>query len=154
MCVESGERILGFKSYIYTFNTWVVRKVRSDFCSVALEKVWIYLNDWKQMTCVHIVKDGTSGLFGKKVWLWYVIFYQFYTPLNMEENKVHFRHLILFFYRKGENVTHAVNEICAVYGEGAVTDRTVRKWFTRLKAGDFILKFQERSGRPSTTDED
>jgi len=50
------------------------------------------------MTCVHIVKDGTSGILGKKFDC--VNFCQFYTPLNMEENKVHFRHLMLFFYRK------------------------------------------------------
>ena len=98
-----------------------------------------------------MVKDGTSGIFGKKVWLRYVILCQFYTPLNMEENKVHFRHLMLFFYRKGKNVTHTANEICVVYGEGAVTDRTVRKWFASFIAGDFRLKFQERSDRPSTT---
>ena len=61
----------------------------------------------------------------------------------MEENEVQFRHLMLFFYRKSKNVTQAANEICAVYGEGAVTDRT-----------DFNLKDQERPGRPSTTDED
>ena len=67
---------------------------------------------------------------------------------------MHFRHLMLFFYRKGENVTHAANEICAINGEGAVTNRTVRKWFTRFKAGDFNLKYQERPGRPSTTDKD
>jgi len=48
-------------------------------------------------------------------------------PLNMEENKVHFRHLMLFFYRKGKNATQAANKICAVYGEGAVGERTVRK---------------------------
>ena len=30
----------------------------------------------------------------------------------------------------------------------------MRKWFARFKAGDFSLKFQERSDRPSTTDED
>ena len=45
-------------------------------------------------------------------------------------------------------VRQAANEICAVYGEGAVTDRTVRKWFARFKAGDFSHKFQERSDRP------
>jgi len=65
----------------------------------------------------------------KKVWLRYVNFCQFYMPLNMEENKVHFRHLMLFFYRKGKNATQAANKICAVYGEGAVAERTVRKWF-------------------------
>ena len=66
---------------------------------------------------------------------------------------MNFGHLRLFFYRKGKNVTHAANEICAVYGEG-VTDRTVRKWFARFKAGDFNPKDQERSDRPSTTDKD
>lgn len=58
---------------------------------------------------------------------------------------------------KNKNVTQAANKICTVYGaycEGAVTERTVRKWFSRFKAGDFNLEDQERPGRPSTTDED
>ena len=37
------------------------------------------------------------------------------------------------------------------YGEDAVTERTVRKWFN---AGDFNLEDQERPGRPSITNED
>jgi len=45
----------------------------------------------------------------------------------MEENKVHFRHLMLFFYRKGKNATQAANKIYIVYGESAVAERTVRK---------------------------
>jgi len=44
------------------------------------------------MTCVHIVKDGTSDILGKKFGC--VNFCQFYTPLKMEENKVHFRLLL------------------------------------------------------------
>jgi len=71
----------------------------------------------------------------------------------MEENKVHFRHLMLFFYQKGKNATQAANKICIVYGEGAIAERTVRKWFAKFKAGDFNLD-QERLSRPSTTDED
>ncbi|XP_011064497.1 PREDICTED: trichohyalin [Acromyrmex echinatior] len=55
----------------------------------------------------------------------------FYTLLNMEENKVHFRHFMLFFYWKGKNATQAANKICAVYGEGAVAERTVRKYARR-----------------------
>jgi len=69
------------------------------------------------------------------------------------EEKVHFRHLMLFFYRKGKNATQVANKICAVYGEGAVAERTVR-WFVRFKAGDFNLEDQEHPDRPSTTDED
>ncbi|KOX69361.1 Histone-lysine N-methyltransferase SETMAR [Melipona quadrifasciata] len=80
----------------------------------------------------------------------YINFCQLYTPLNMEENKVHFRYLMLFFYRKDNNDTQAANKICAVYGEGAVAERTVLKWFTRYKAGDFNLKRREHPGGPST----
>jgi len=47
--------------------------------------------------------------------------------LNIEENKVQFRHLMLFFYRKGKNATQAANKICAVHGKGAIAERTVRK---------------------------
>jgi len=57
----------------------------------------------------------------------------------MEENKVHFRHLMLFFYWKGKNAIQAANKICAVYGD-AVAERTVRKWFAWLKADDFNLE--------------
>jgi len=97
------------------------------------------------MTCVHIVKDGTSGILGKKFDC--DTFCQFYTPLNMEENKVHFRHLMLFFYRKGKNVTQTANKICTVYGEDAVAEKTVRKWFARFKVSDF--EDQERPDLPS-----
>ena len=72
----------------------------------------------------------------------------------MEENKVHFRHLMLFFYRKGKNATQTANKICAVYGEGAVAERTVWKWFARFTADDFNFEDQERPDRPFTTDED
>ncbi|CAK9796093.1 Histone-lysine N-methyltransferase SETMAR [Anthophora plagiata] len=72
----------------------------------------------------------------------------------MEVNKVHCSHLMLFFYRKGKNATKAANKICTVYGEAAVAEKTMRKWFARFKAGDSNFEDQERPGRPSTTDED
>nr|XP_003708364.1 PREDICTED: histone-lysine N-methyltransferase SETMAR-like [Megachile rotundata] len=70
----------------------------------------------------------------------------------MVANKVHYRHLMPFFFQKGKHATQTTNEICEVYGEGAVAERTVRKWFARFKTGDFELEDQKRSGRPSTTD--
>lgn len=45
------------------------------------------------------------------------MFWQFYTPLSMEENKAHFKHLMLFFYRKGKSTIQATNMIFADYGE-------------------------------------
>jgi len=35
-----------------------------------------------------------------------------------------------------------------VYGEGAVAERTMRKWFARFKAGDFNLEDQEPGPPP------
>ncbi|XP_043493637.1 histone-lysine N-methyltransferase SETMAR-like [Polistes fuscatus] len=61
----------------------------------------------------------------------------------MVANKVHYRHLMLFFFRKNKTATQAANKICAVYGEDAVAERTVQKWFARFKAGNFDLEDQE-----------
>ena len=55
---------------------------------------------------------------------------------------MHYRHLKLFFYQKGNNAKQAANEVFTVYGKGAVAERTVRKWFSRFKAGDFNLEDQ------------
>lgn len=40
--------------------------------------------------------------------------------------------------------------IFAVYGEGAVAERNVLKWFVRFKDGNFNHKNQERLSRPSS----
>ena len=46
----------------------------------------------------------------------------------MEENKVHFRHIMLHYFKKGKNATEMQKKICAVYGEGAVTDVESGLW--------------------------
>ena len=41
----------------------------------------------------------------------------------MEENTQHFQHIILYYFKKGKNATETQKKnICAVCGEGAVTD--------------------------------
>ena len=44
--------------------------------------------------------------------------------------------------------------ICAVYGEGAVTERTCQKWFAKFHAGDFLWDKAPGSGRPVEVDSD
>ena len=34
----------------------------------------------------------------------------------------HFQHIMLCYFKKGKNVTEKQKKICAVYGDGAVTD--------------------------------
>ena len=44
--------------------------------------------------------------------------------------------------------------IASVFGEGRVTERTVDRWFTRFNAGETDFEDEDKSGRPSTIDDD
>ena len=54
----------------------------------------------------------------------------------------------VLFFKKGKNATETQNMNCAVYGEGAVTDRMSQKWFVKFRAGDFLLDEAAQLGRP------
>ena len=61
---------------------------------------------------------------------------------------------LLYYFKKGTNATEMQKKICAVYGEGAVTDRMCQKWFAKFRAGDFSLDNAPRSSRPVEVDGD
>ena len=61
---------------------------------------------------------------------------------------------MLYYFKKGKNATETQKKICAVYGEGAVTDQTCQMWFTKFHAGDFLLDDTPLSGRPFEVDSD
>ncbi|KAF3423014.1 hypothetical protein E2986_13478 [Frieseomelitta varia] len=58
---------------------------------------------------------------------------------------MHFKHLVLFYYRKGETTAQAGNN---VYGESALVERTVRKWFAKFGAESILFS---RNGKNSIT---
>ena len=61
--------------------------------------------------------------------------------LKMEENKRYFGHIMLYYFRKGENATEMQNKICAVYGVSAVTDWMCQKYFVKfLGTIDIVAK--------------
>ena len=72
----------------------------------------------------------------------------------MEEKKQHFWHIKLYYFKKGKNATEMHKKICAVFGEGAVTDQTCQKWFAKFRAGDFLLADAPQSGRAVEVDND
>ena len=59
--------------------------------------------------------------------------------LKMEENMQYFWHIMLYYFRKGNNATEMQKRMCAVCGEGAVTDPTRQKWFAEFRAGGVSL---------------
>ena len=44
--------------------------------------------------------------------------------LKMEKKCSIFGSIMLYYFKKGKNETETQEKICAVYGEGAVTDQT------------------------------
>ena len=59
--------------------------------------------------------------------------------LKMDETKQHFWHIVLYYFKKGKNTTETQKKICAVCGEGAVTDQICQKLFAKFCARDFSL---------------
>ena len=60
---------------------------------------------------------------------------------------------MLYYFKKGKNATEMQKKICAVYGEGAVTDQKCQKWFVKFHVGDFSLDNAPQSGRPVEVDQ-
>ena len=54
---------------------------------------------------------------------------------------------MLYYFKKGKNATETQKQICAMYGEGAVTDQMCQKWFVKFCAGDFSLDNAPQLGR-------
>jgi hypothetical protein len=57
---------------------------------------------------------------------------------QVEKNE-HFRHLLLHEFNRGSKAAEATRNICAVYGEDSIAERTAQKWFARLKQGNFDM---------------
>ena len=52
--------------------------------------------------------------------------------LKMDEDTQHFWCIMLYYFKKSKNATKMQKKICAVCGEGAVTDRMCQKWFAKF----------------------
>ena len=68
---------------------------------------------------------------------------------KIECKNEHFRHILLFYFRKGETD----KKLRDVYGEEALIDRQCRNFFDKFRSGNFLLKDEQRSGDepPQTT---
>ena len=66
----------------------------------------------------------------------------------------HFRHILLFYFRKGKNAAQASKKLRDVYGGEALKDIQCRHWFDKFHSGDFSLKDEQRLGRPNELDDD
>lgn len=66
----------------------------------------------------------------------------------MEENIIHYRHILVYYFKKGKRAAEAHRKICSVYGDDALTERTCQNWFAKFHSGNFDINDAQRSGRP------
>ncbi|GFW12819.1 histone-lysine N-methyltransferase SETMAR [Trichonephila clavipes] len=72
----------------------------------------------------------------------------------MESDKQLFRHILLFYYKKGKNAVQARRKLTDVYGEGVLTVRQCQNWFANFRSGNFDVEDAPHSGRPVAADKD
>ena len=66
----------------------------------------------------------------------------------MQCRNEHFRHILIFDFRKGKNAAHAAKKLSVVYGEEASKDRQCRNCFDKFPSEDFSLKDAQHSDGP------
>ena len=50
----------------------------------------------------------------------------------MENQKEHYRHILLFYFRKGKNASQAHKKLCAVYDDEALKNGSVKIGLTNF----------------------
>ena len=63
----------------------------------------------------------------------------------MEIPDGHFRHILLYYFRKGKNAVQARKKFYDVYGEKSLIERQCQNWFARFRFREFDLKDAPRS---------
>jgi [histone H3]-lysine36 N-dimethyltransferase SETMAR len=64
--------------------------------------------------------------------------------------KIEQRYAVKFCFKLGKTQSETVAMLSAAYGESAMSQPSVHRWFTRFKNGEEEPLSQERSGRPAT----
>lgn len=77
------------------------------------------------------------------------LLFVFSTEANNTMSLKDLRILFLYEFKLGHSAATASRNIISVFGEGSVSERTIRWWFEKFRSGDLSLKNEPR-GRPKS----
>ena len=69
-------------------------------------------------------------------------------------DKSNFRAILLHEFKLGHKGSEATRSIHKASGKNVFNELTVQHWFKKFRSGDISLEDKDRSGRPSTVDDD
>ena len=72
----------------------------------------------------------------------------------MEDQNLHYRNILLFYFKKGKNAPQAFNKVCSVYGKDAISLCSCQRWFEKFRSGNLLVNNSSRTGRPTEIDTD
>ena len=72
----------------------------------------------------------------------------------MEDQNLHYRHILLFYLKKGKNASQALNKVCSMYGKDAISLRSYQRWFEKFWSGNLSVENSSRTGRPTEIETD
>lgn len=65
----------------------------------------------------------------------------------MQNENIHYRHILLYYFQKGKNASQVHKKLCEVYGVKAIKERQCQNWYLKFRRGDLSLKDDHRPGR-------
>lgn len=74
----------------------------------------------------------------------------FSSALKLGTQKINFRHIIPCYLKESKNSNQNVYKIYFAYEQSNILNDDFRKWFEKLKPGNFYLKDYFRCGQPSS----
>ena len=72
----------------------------------------------------------------------------------MEDQNLHYRHILLFYLKKGKNASQALDKVCSVYGKEAISLCSYQRWIEKFWSGDLSVENSSRTGRQTEIETD
>lgn len=83
-----------------------------------------------------------------------IVLFSVFKGLKSKMSKYDFRQIYFYEFKLGRSAAQTARNINEVWGQGAINECTVQRWFQKFRSGDFDLEDKEGRGRHFALDHD